>query len=238
MKALAVIPARSGSKGLKDKNIADICGKPLLNYTVKAALESGCFDCVMVSTDSEKYAQIAESCGAEVPFLRSESNSGDTAGTWDAVREVLCKYSEAGFTFDYVAVLQPTSPLRDADDIKQAFAMLNSKEVHNVVSVTETAHPVQWCFTLDDTLSMEHYANSPYNSVRRQDLETHYQENGAIYLVDATNILEKDYDLYKDNCFAYIMSKKHSVDIDEEIDLITVRAIIEQSKKESKNDRS
>lgn len=85
---------------------------------------------------------------------------------------------------------------------------------------------------------MEHYANSPYNSVRRQDLETHYQENGAIYLVDATNILEKDYDLYKDNCFAYIMSKKHSVDIDEEIDLITVRAIIEQSKKESKNDRS
>lgn len=236
MRALAIIPARSGSKGLKDKNIADICGKPLLYYTVKAALDSGCFDRVMVSTDSERYAEIAKKCGADVPFLRSENTSGDTAGTWDAVREVLSKYNEVGEIFDYVVVLQPTSPLRNATDIKQTFDMLKSKGVSNVVSVTETAHPIQWCFTLDNTLSMEHYANSPYTSVRRQDLEKYYQENGAIYLVDATKILDKDYDLYKDNCFAYVMSKNHSVDVDEEIDLVTVRAIIAQSKGENKSD--
>lgn len=229
MKAIAIIPARSGSKGLKDKNIADVCGKPLMYYTINAAVTSRCFDRIMVSTDSVKYADIAKQCGAEVPFLRSENTSGDTAGTWDAVREVLNGYKLRGEEFDYVAVLQPTSPLRDAADIEKAFAMLKNSGVGNVVSVTETAHPIQWCFRLDETLSMSEFANSPYNSLRRQDLEKHYQENGAIYLVDAKKIMDTEYDLYKDNCYAYVMPSCRSVDIDEEIDLFTVRAIFAQS---------
>lgn len=238
MKAMAIIPARSGSKGLKDKNIADVCGKPLMYYTINAALESDCFDRVMVSTDSDKYADIAKQCGAEVPFLRSEFTSGDAAGTWDAVREVLNGYKDLGEEFDYVAVLQPTSPLRNSDDIKQAFAVLNNSGVSNVVSVTETAHPIQWCFRLDETLSMSEFADSPYNALRRQDLEKYYQENGAIYLVNAKKIMNADYDLYKDSCFAYVMPRCRSIDIDEEIDLFMVRAILEQSKKERKNDRA
>ena len=227
MKAIAVIPARSGSKGLKDKNIADVCGKPLLAYTIQAALESGCFDTVMVSTDSQKYADVATAFGAEVPFLRSAATSGDTAGTWDAVREVLAGYRNMGKTFDYVAVLQPTSPLRDQADIRGAWQKLQENGVTNVVSVTEAAHPVQWCFKLDKSLSLAEFADSPYNAMRRQDLQKHYQENGAIYFVDAQKIMDKTYDLYKDGCFAYIMPKKRSIDIDLEIDLIIATAVIQ-----------
>lgn len=228
MKTIAIIPARSGSKGLKDKNITPVCGRPLIDYTIKAALESGCFDTVMVSTDSEHYASISKECGAEVPFLRSEFTSSDVAGTWDAVREVLANYQSLGKSFDYVAVLQPTSPLRTKEDIQGAYAMLQSPDVHNVVSVTETAHPVQWCFELDDTCSLAEFAKSPYSAMRRQELKKHYQENGAVYLVDAEKIMDSNYNLYEDSCCAYIMERSHSVDIDEEIDLVIAKAMLEK----------
>ena len=226
MKAIAIIPARSGSKGLKDKNIIEVVGRPLIDYSIKAALDSCCFDTVMVSTDSERYAEISRKCGAEVPFLRSELTSSDTAGTWDAVREVLVGYHIKGNEFDYVAVLQPTSPLRTADDIRSVFEMLYTHKAHNVVTVTETAHPVQWCFTLDKDCSLEEYANSPYNQMRRQELEKHYQENGAIYLVDARKIMDKNYNLYLDNCRAYVMPRERSIDIDEKIDLVILEAMM------------
>lgn len=229
MKIIAIIPARSGSKGLKNKNIIDVCGRPLIDYTIKAAIKSRCFDTIMVSTDSELYADIAMKCGAEVPFLRSEYTSSDTAGTWDAVREVLSNYKANGKIFDYVAVLQPTSPLRTKEDIQGAFTLLGKENVHNVVSVTETAHPVQWCFSLDETYSLTEFSQSPYSSLRRQELKKHYQENGAIYVVDAKKIMDINYNLYADNCYAYIMSRSHSIDVDEEIDLIIAKAMIEKS---------
>lgn len=220
MNNIAIIPARSGSKGLPDKNILDLNGHPLMYYTIKAALKSGCFDTVMVSTDSEKYADIAKSCGAEVPFLRSEELSSDTAGSWDVVREVLTQYKVMGNSFDYVALMQPTSPLRNAEDIKNAFKMLSRDNVHTVVSVTEVEHPVQWCFTMPESGSMKKYAESPYNQMRRQDLETHYRENGAIYIVNASKILNRDYNYYGDNCYGYLMPEERSIDIDCEVDLV------------------
>ena len=220
MNNIAIIPARSGSKGLPEKNILDLNGHPLMYYTIKAALESGCFDTVMVSTDSEKYADIAKSCGAEVPFLRTEELSSDTAGSWDVVREVLTKYKVMGNSFDYVALMQPTSPLRNAEDIKNAFKILSKDNVHTVVSVTEVEHPVQWCFTMPECGSMKTYAESPYNQMRRQDLETHYRENGAIYIVNASKILNRDYNYYGDNCYGYLMPEERSIDIDCEVDLV------------------
>lgn len=220
MNNIAIIPARSGSKGLPDKNILDLNGHPLMYYTIKAALKSGCFDTVMVSTDSEKYADIAKSCGAEVPFLRSEELSSDTAGSWDVVREVLTQYKVMGNSFDYVALMQPTSPLRNAEDIKNAFKMLSRDNVHTVVSVTEVEHPVQWCFTMPESGSMKKYAESPYNQMRRQDLETHYRENGAIYIVNASKILNRDYNYYGDNCYGYVMPRERSIDIDNNMDFI------------------
>lgn len=228
MKNLAIIPARSGSKGLKDKNILELNGHPLMYYSIKAALDSRCFDTIMVSTDSKKYAKIAEVCGAEVPFLRSEKLSSDTAGSWDMVREVLKEYNNIGYEFDYVALLQPTSPLRDSEDIKRAYSMLSKPNVTNVVSVTEVDHPVQWCFELKEDGSMDAMARLPYIMRRRQDLTPYYRENGAIYIVDAKKIMEVSYNLYKDNCYASVMPRDKSVDIDTRIDYIVAEAMMAQ----------
>lgn len=227
MKIIAIVPARSGSKGLPDKNIARIHGRPLIDYTIKTAIESRCFDTVMVSTDSEMYAKIAKECGAEVPFLRTALTSGDTASSWDVVREILTNYAEFGVRYDYVALLQPTSPLRSADDIREVVSMLDNKKIHNVVTVSETAHPVQWCFSLPKDMSMLEYAKSPYNYMRRQELEKFYQENGAIYLVDADKIMNQDYNLYLDNCYAYVMPRERSIDIDTKIDMLILEAILD-----------
>lgn len=228
MKNLAIIPARSGSKGLKDKNILDLNGHPMMYYSIRAALDSGCFDTVMVSTDSKKYALIAEECGAEVPFLRSEELSSDTAGSWDMVREVLKKYKHIGQEFDYVTLLQPTSPLRDSEDIKNAYGLLSKANVTNVVSVTEVDHPVQWCFELPEDASMEEMAQSPYSTMRRQDLKTYYRENGAIYIVDAKKIMNDSYNVYSDNCYAFVMPREKSVDIDTKIDYIVAETMMAQ----------
>ena len=229
MKTIAIIPARSGSKVLPDKNIKLLNGKPLLAYSIEAALNANAFDAVHVSTDSEKYAEISKKFGADVPFIRSESTSTDTASSWDVVREVLLNYQKLGQTFDYVALLQPTSPLRSAEDIRNAFAMLSDPEIATVVSVTETSFPVQLCFKLDDTLSLEEYAHSPCIFARRQELDTYYQENGAVYFVDAQKIMDSNYDMYKDRCFAYIMPRSRSVDIDEEIDFVLAETIIKNT---------
>ena len=108
---IAIIPARSGSKGLKDKNIKNLLGKPVMAYSIEAALKSGQFSTVMVSTDSEQYAKIALEYGAEVPFFRSKTTSSDTASSWDAVLEVLSEYEKLGQRFSTFCLLQPTSPM-------------------------------------------------------------------------------------------------------------------------------
>lgn len=217
---IAVIPARSGSKGLVDKNIKELNGKPLMYYTIKAAQDSDCFDEVMVSTDSEKYAEIASMCGAQVPFLRSKEMSGDSAGSWDVIWEVLANYRNLGKNYEYVALLQPTSPLRGAEDIACIFNKMKMTGAHNAVSVTEVDHPVQWCFRLPQTEMMDEMASSPYNYMRRQELEPYYRENGAIYVVHADKIMNRDYNFYADKCVGYVMPRERSVDIDTDMDFV------------------
>lgn len=129
MKRIAIIPARSGSKGLKDKNIKMLCGKPLISYSIECAIQSGKFDKVFVSTDSQKYADIATEYGADASFLRSEETSTDSAGSWDVVREVIQKFESLGEHFDEIALLQATSPLRLPEDITNAFSILDRKSV-------------------------------------------------------------------------------------------------------------
>lgn len=226
MKNIAIIPARSGSKGLKNKNIADLKGKPLMYYTIKAALESNCFDEVMVSTDSEQYADIAKKCGAKVPFLRSEKLSDDYAGSWDVVREVILNYKRREKEFNYVSLLQPTTPLRKSDDIKEAFNILCKNEANSLTSVTDVEHPVQWCFKLTNNNWLDEMAKSPYNYMRRQELEKYYHENGAIYIVDAKKILDKYYNFYEDKCIAYVMPRERSIDIDTKLDLLYAKMLM------------
>lgn len=151
---LAIIPARSGSKGLKDKNIKLLNGKPLLVYSIEAALQAGVFDQVMVSTDSIEYSKIAKSYGAQVPFLRSEVNSSDQASSWDMVREVLSFYREEGKEFDSFCLLQPTSPLRNAEDIRNAYRLYAEHKAASVISVCETEHSPLWCGHLGEEGSL------------------------------------------------------------------------------------
>lgn len=228
-KILAIIPARSGSKGLKDKNILEVEGRPLIDFTIKAALNSNCFDTVMVSTDSSLYSEIAKKCGADVPFLRSLKNSSDASTSWDVVREVLTNYKQRGKKFDYVALLQPTSPLRTENDIIEAIRILTkNKNINSVVSVTEVDHPVQWCFKLKNDNLMKEFGSNPDSFKRRQELEKYYRENGALYLVDAKKIMDQEYNIYLDNCFAYVMSRENSIDIDEELDLFILKSILKK----------
>lgn len=211
-KIIAITPARSGSKGLKDKNIKELNGKPLIAYTIEAAKKANIFDEIFVSTDSEKYAEISRQYGASIPFLRSSENSDDKASSWDVVREVLNKLDEQ---FDIVVLLQPTSPLRKSDDIKGAIELFFKKNADTVVSVCETPHPIFWCNTLKDDCSMKNFIKKEYQKPR-QELPKSYTLNGAIYICKVENI--DNLDFYCDKSYAYIMNKENSIDIDSEID--------------------
>lgn len=224
MKNIAIIPARSGSKGLKNKNIKLLNGKPLLAYTVEAALQSGLFDCVHVSTDSEQYADIAREFGADVPFLREAELASDTSNTWDALRFVIKEYEELGQEFDTVCLLQPTSPLRDATDIKNAYQIFEKKKAESVISVCETEHSPLLCNTLKESGSMKGFIDMKKVG-RRQELSTYYRLNGAIYIQMVDLLMQRGV-LYGDRSYAYVMEKEHSVDIDDEMDFMFAEVMI------------
>ena len=228
MKNLAIIPARSGSKGVKDKNIRDLCGKPLMAHTIEAAIASGEFAEVMVSTDSEQYSEIAQMHGAQVPFLRSAATSSDTASSWDMVEEVLTNYQKLGKSFDTFCLLQPTSPLRTSGDIKQAYKIYKEKAEFAVVSVCEAEHSPLWCGHLPDTNEFINFVDTS-KLQQRQAGRKFYRLNGAIYIVNIEKF-KTDRKLYQKGSFAYIMSQVRSVDIDTELDFklaeVTMREMI------------
>lgn len=227
MKNLAVILARSGSKGLPDKNIKELCGKPLLAYTVEAAIISGKYDIVHVSTDSELYVDIAKKYGADVPFLRDEKLAGDNASSWDAVRYVVEEYEKLGQTFDTISLLQPTSPLRDSTDIRNAFEIYESNKATGVVSVCEVDHSPLACNTLPEDNSLNGFID--INKVgRRQNMGTYYRINGAIYIQNR-DLLMNGESIYSQGSYAYVMDKKHSVDIDDEMDFLFAQTLIANS---------
>lgn len=228
-KHLAVIPARSGSKGLKDKNIKLLSGKPLLQYSVEAALHSGIFDCVHVSTDNERYADIARSCGADVPFLRPDEFSTDTADSWSVVRFALEQYKQSGKIFDIVTLLQPTSPLRNEEDIRCAYHLFCEKDAEAVVSVSEEAHSPMLVNTLDESLSLNGFIQLDKVG-RRQDMPVYYRINGAVYMLK-TCILDRISDLYGKGSYAYIMPGERAVDIDSIMDFRIAEMIMEEDRR-------
>ncbi len=224
MRSIAIIPARSGSKGLPDKNILKLKDKPLLAYSVEAALASGEFAAVHVSTDSPSYADIARQFGADEPFLRSAETSSDTASSEDAIREVLRRYQEQGATFDAFMLLQPTSPLRTAADIRAAFELLQEKNADSVISVCEVDHSPLWCNTLPEDGNMRDFIRAG-GEKRRQDLDVYYRINGAIYLVK-TDFFLRTGSLYGENTYAYKMPTGRSVDIDCQTDFLIAEALL------------
>lgn len=225
MKNIAVIPARSGSKGLKDKNIKKLGGKILLAYAIEAAQKSKLFDRIHVSTDSERYAELGKKYGADVPFLRNKKTSSDTATTWEAMKFVLEEYGKRGEHFGTITVLQPTSPLRTAGDIVGAFHFFEERQANMVSSVCEMEHSPLWSNTLPDDLSMENFEDEELSYLPRQSLPVYYRENGAIYILRTTHLLSGS-NLYKNKCYAYIMPKERSIDIDDEIDFLIAQNVM------------
>lgn len=224
---LAIITARSGSKGVIDKNIKLLHGKPLLAYSIEAALESKMFEEVLVSTDSEKYAEIAKEYGASVPFLRSEENSGDDISSWDAVREVLKTYGELGKKFDTVALLQPTSPLREAEDIINGYRLLHEKNADSVIGVCEVEHSPLFCNLIGEDLSLQGFVRSDLYTKPRQKLPKYYRVNGALYIVKTRGNADIAA-LYDSRCYACIMPKEKSVDIDSMLDFRLAEIMLEE----------
>ena len=221
---IAIVTARAGSKGLPDKNIKLLLDRPLMAYSIEAALKSDIFDEVMVSTDSEEYADIAIEYGAHVPFLRSEENSGDSAGSWDTVREVLSRYEEKGEVYDSICLLQPTSPLRTEIDLREAYKLFFEKKADAIIGVCEAEHTPLWMNTLPDDGSMEEFIPKQLQGKNRQALDKYYRINGAIYISKVSSVMEKK-SIYE-NCYAYVMPAERSVDIDSELDFVIAESIL------------
>ena len=213
MKNIAIITARSGSKGVPDKNIKPINGMPLMAYSIRAAQKADLFDQVMVSTDSEQYRHIAVAYGASVPFLRSREQSSDTADSWATVEEVLKEYASRGEKFDTVCLLQPTSPLRTAEDIIAAYALMIEKQADAVSSVCEAEHSPLWCMTLEEDCSLEEFRKNQKQTGPTQKMKKYYRLNGAVYIRKICYV-GSDVHVIHNNEYAMIMDVRRSVDID------------------------
>ena len=220
---LAIVPARGGSKRLPGKNLADLGGKPLIAWSIEAALKSRYVTKIVVSTDDATIAHTAEQWGAEVPFLRPAELS---AGTTEVLRHTLGFYEKRGEIFDFLILLQPTSPLRTAEHIDEAIIELMQKKAAAVISVCEMEHSPLWSNTLPEDLSLEHFIKEELKRVRSQDLPTYYRINGAIYICRTDEFLEQNTLFLNEKIYAYIMPKEASVDIDERLDLIVANAIL------------
>jgi len=210
---LAIIPARSGSKGITDKNIKEINKKPLIAYTIDACVKSKIFDNIIVSTDSKKYAQIAESCGASVPFLRLKELSTDIASSNDVIFYVLNEMKKAGNLYDYIVLLQPTSPLRNENHILESVNKLLSYDANSIVSICEVDHSSNINIVLDSNMRLD-FLFDDSKKIRRQDMKKEYRINGAIYICK-TDYFLKYKSFYREKSYPYIMDKISSIDIDD-----------------------
>lgn len=212
MNAIAIITARGGSKRIPKKNIKDFCGKPIIAYSIEAALESGVFEEVMVSTDSEEIAKISVKYGAKIPFLRSEATSGDHAVTEDVLIEVIEKYKELGFNYDLICCIYPTAPFIDAHKVRSAIELLkNNSEADSVIPVVRYSFPPQRAVVIRDGYVKYQY---PENSLKRsQDLEPVFHDCGQFY-VCRTNALLKYRDVICPNSLPLEMPEEQVQDID------------------------
>lgn len=222
---IAIIPARGGSKRLPSKNIKILGDKPLIAWTIDAAIKSKVFDHVFVSTDSEEIASISREYGAEVPFLRPAELASDTATTNDVVIHLVDWYEAENSTkVSTITILQPTSPLRNVTHINEAFAEMKAKNAKAIISVCELEHPIQFCNQLDSDKSMAGFIKQE-DIKRTQDLSPTYRLNGAIYIFDRSYVSRMN-ELYSKGTFAYIMDSKLSIDIDTQDDFDLVNYIL------------
>lgn len=216
-KVLALIPARGGSKGIKNKNIIELCGKPLIAYTVEVGKRSKYIDDIIITTDSKQIAEVAKSFGAEVPFMRPAEFATDDSRTIDTVVHAIKTLKSMGRNYDVLVLLQPTQPLRTVEDINGALEKFLERECESHVSVSAVSdHPIL-IRSINSSNELAPLLNIG-STVRRQDMPEYYKVNGCIYINKISDITEET--SFNDNKFPYIMEASHSVDIDEVIDLV------------------
>lgn len=215
-RVLGLIPARGGSKGIKNKNITEVNGVPLIGYTIMEAGKSRYLDDVVVTTDSERIKSIAEAYGAQVPFLRPGELAGDRTPTLDAVLHAVRSLENMGRSYDIVVLLQATSPLRTSGDIDHAMELFIEKKGQGVAAVSEVSDPPVLMRILEEGGHLSKWLDQG-STIRRQDMPKTYRINGSIYINPVSEI--KEGLSFNDNPVGYVMERSHSVDVDEESDL-------------------
>lgn len=210
---LAIIPARGGSKRLPRKNLLPLGGKPLIGWTIEAAMKSRYIDRIVVTSDDAEILAIAQSYGIEA-LRRPDDLATDTAGTFETVEHAIGHSPRS----DWIVLLQPTSPLRKAHHIDEALEKAVAKNADAVISVCESDHSPLWSNTLPEDGDMRHFLREEVRNKRSQDLEKYYRINGAVYVCKTVPLLEQKSFFLNANIYAYPMDRESSVDIDEEID--------------------
>jgi pseudaminic acid cytidylyltransferase len=215
MKSIAIITARGGSKRIPRKNIKDFFGQPIIVYSIKAALDSGCFDEVMVSTDDQEIADISKAFGAKVPFLRSQKNSDDFSTTADVLKEVIAEYKKLGMAFEVACCLYPTSVFVTGEKLKNARDLFIKSGADSLIPVVKFGFPIQRALKIKDN-SLQFFW--PENSDKRsQDLEPSYHDCGQFYFFK-TDILFSKGDIFTDNTVPFLVKESEVQDIDNEED--------------------
>lgn len=231
-RAIAIITARGGSKRIPKKNIKEFCGKPIIAYSIKAALESGVFDEVMVSTDSEEIAEIAREYGAKVPFMRSEKTSDDFATTAQVLMEVLTEYEKRGNTFDYMSCIYPTAPFVTGEKLRTALEGIKQQGAIMAMPVVAFSYPPQRGYIINDgIMNMKWKENF---SKRSQDLEKMYHDSGQFYVFKVDEYIKRKGIIYED-IVPIIVDELEVQDIDNDMDwkLAEIKYKIMQEKDKS-----
>lgn len=221
---LGLITARGGSKGLPRKNIRTVGGKPLIGWTIEAARASTVIDRLILSSEDEEIIRIAKGLGCEVPFIRPAELATDEAGSMDVVRHAL---GEVGAGYDYVVLLQPTSPARTAQDIDCAVMKCIQSSANSCVGAVELEKNPFWSFSLTEKGHISPLVSFESIPQRRQDCATYYALNGAIY-VGSCSYLRSGGDFFTQEAVVWIMTKARSVDIDTEDDLRLFECMLEK----------
>jgi len=221
-KILAIVPARGGSKGVARKNIRELGGKPLLEWTLNAALNSDFIDKVVVSTECCEIANVAINFGIDIPFMRPQHLSRDDTTVADVVEHVLTSLDEQ---YEEVVLLQPTSPFRSSAHITDALRAYCKLDARSLVSVCQAEKSPYWMFTISEDRLLKPLLTNEKLVNRRQDLPAFYQLNGAIYVVNVSLFLKKKKFVYSDTV-PYVMDHASSLDIDTLVDFQMAEAML------------
>lgn len=225
-KILAIIPARGGSKGIPRKNVKAISGKPMIQYTIEAAKECPYIDKVVVSTEDEEIADISMRAGAIVPFSRPEELATDEAKTIDVVMHAVEFYERKAERFDIIVLLQPTSPLRNAEDITKALEYFMRNEQRSLVTVSEVSESPILMRNFNKENKLEKIMEED-SDVRRQDMKKFYRINGAIYINKASELNANT--SFNDNEMGFVLTQEHGIDVDEPQDLVVAEYYLSQA---------